>query len=300
MISLKRLLVATDGSSAAEQAALFTGRLASRFGGDVDVVSVVPERSVVTTAWLGMAPEMPAAEFGSDSSIEQAHRVGAEAASLVKQGGCDEVTSTVEIGDPARTIVAVADKRDTDAIVMGRRGTGNVAGLLLGSVSTKVSHLSDRTVITVRDDDRESVERVLAAVDGSEHSLRAVDLAAALASAYKAPLELLHVVSLTTMVPFGMGGIDSFEYGRRDDSMRDRGVQYLAQAKEKAWQSNVEATVAIESGDPAAHIVEHATAIGADVICVGRRGLGNVTGLLLGSVSHKVAHLADHTVVTVR
>ncbi len=300
MVSLRRLLVATDGSSAAEQAALFAGRLASRTGGSVKTLSVVPEHSVVSAAWLGLAPEMPASALSDESAIEEARRVAAEAESLVKRSGSGEVVASVEIGDPARTIVTVADAHRADAIVMGRRGTGNVGGLLLGSVSTKVSHLTDRTVVTVRDDDREGIERILVAVDGSEHALRAVELAAVLASAYKAPLEIVHIVSLTTMVPFGMSGPDSFEYGRLEDSLRTRADQYLAQAKEKAWQANVEATVAVESGDPATHIVEHAAELGADVICIGRRGLGNVTGLLLGSVSHKVAHLADQTVVTVR
>jgi nucleotide-binding universal stress UspA family protein len=300
MVGIRDLLVATDGSTAAEQAALFAGRMASRLNGSIRVVSVVPERSVVTTAWLGMAPEMPAAAFGVDAALEEATRLSEAAASVAKEAGCPEVVSTVEIGDPARTIVSVAESCDADAIVLGRRGTGGVGGLLLGSVSTKVSHLSDRTVITVRENDLEGVERVLVAVDGSEHSLRAVEVGADLASAYKAPLELLHVVSMTTLVPLGMSGADGFEYGRLEDSMQARAELYLAQAKEKAWQSGVEASTAIQLGDPATHVVSHAAKIGADTICVGRRGLGNVTGLLMGSVSHKIAHLADQTVITVR
>lgn len=297
MVSLRRLLLAADGSPAADQAALFAGRLASLFEGSVEVLSVVPERSVVTTAWLGMAPEMPVAALGADSALEQANRVSQAAASEAKRG-C-EAGWSVEIGEPARTIVSVAESLDADAIVMGRRGTGNVSGLLLGSVSTKVCHLTDRTVITVRGEDAE-VERVLVAVDGSEHSARAVDLGIAIAGAYRAELDLLHVVSMTALVPFGLGGIDNYEYGRLEDTMRAEGEQYLAEAQKLAGAADVEAKTSIELGDPPSHIVRHAFNTDADLICIGRRGLGNVKGLLLGSVSHKVAHIAEQTVVTVR
>jgi nucleotide-binding universal stress UspA family protein len=299
MVSLQRLLLAADGSPASDQAACFAGRLASRFAGRVEVLSVVPERSVVTTAWLGMAPEMPVAALGADSALEQASRVSQAAASEVKRGGCGEVGWSVEIGEPARTIVSVADSLDADAIVMGRRGTGNISGLLLGSVSTKVCHLTDRTVITVRGEDAE-IERVLVAVDGSDHSARAVDVGIALAGAYRASLDLLHVVSMTALVPFGLGGVDNYEYGRLEDTMRTEGEQYLLEASKMAEAADIEATTSIELGDPASHIVRHAFNTKADLICVGRRGLGNVKGLLLGSVSHKVAHIAEQTVVTVR
>jgi nucleotide-binding universal stress UspA family protein len=61
-----------------------------------------------------------------------------------------------------------------------------------------------------------------------------------------------------------------------------------------------EAVATVELGDPATHIVSHAANADVDLICVGRRGLGNVGGLLLGSVSHKVSHIAGQTVATVQ
>lgn len=300
MISMRRLLVAADGSASADQAALFAGRLASRFGAKVDVISVVPKSSAIAAAWLGMAPEMPATAFGTDSALEQAKRISQSAASDAKRGGCRHVSWSVEIGDPARTVVSVADGLNADAIVMGRRGTGNMSGLLLGSVSTKVSHLSERTVMTVRGECREPIGRVLAAVDGSEHSLRAAQLAIALCETYEAKLELLHVVSMTAMVPFGLGGVDSFEYDRLEDSMLATAEQYLVRVQDLASAAGVEAVATVELGDPATHIVSHAANADVDLICVGRRGLGNVRGLLLGSVSHKVSHIAGQTVATVQ
>ena len=55
-----------------------------------------------------------------------------------------------------------------------------------------------------------------------------------------------------------------------------------------------------EEGDPARVIAEHAGLHKVDLIVMGRRGLGGLEGLLLGSVSHKVAQLAPCACLTVR
>jgi nucleotide-binding universal stress UspA family protein len=53
-------------------------------------------------------------------------------------------------GYAAREIVNDAIEVDADVIVMGSRGRGDIAGLLLGSTAHKVIHLSDRPVLVVR------------------------------------------------------------------------------------------------------------------------------------------------------
>ena len=55
----------------------------------------------------------------------------------------------------------------------------------------------------------------------------------------------------------------------------------------------------VEVGDPASVIVNMARTRNADLIVLGRRGLGTLTGLLLGSVSHKVIQLANRPCLTV-
>ena len=53
-------------------------------------------------------------------------------------------------GRPADTIVAAAERDKADMIVMGSRGFSDLKGLLLGSVSHKVSHLAPCTCVTVK------------------------------------------------------------------------------------------------------------------------------------------------------
>jgi nucleotide-binding universal stress UspA family protein len=56
----------------------------------------------------------------------------------------------------------------------------------------------------------------------------------------------------------------------------------------------------VKRGQPARTIVSTAEEVQADAIVLGSRGLGDVSGLLLGSVSHKVASLAKCNVITVK
>ena len=64
--------------------------------------------------------------------------------------GAGEVERMIEIGDPTRRILAAAKARDVNLIVMGSRGLGDFKGLMLGSVSHKVSHAAECTCVTVR------------------------------------------------------------------------------------------------------------------------------------------------------
>jgi nucleotide-binding universal stress UspA family protein len=75
-------------------------------------------------------------------------RVVAEAAKRVVERGGHVDETKVLVGSPAQQIVEYAREHDADVIVMGRRGLGDVSGLLMGSVSHKVGHLTDATLVT--------------------------------------------------------------------------------------------------------------------------------------------------------
>ena len=70
------------------------------------------------------------------------------AARIVRSNGGTVGHEAVEIGNTAQEITAYADRVNAHSIVMGRRGLGDIEGLLLGSVSHRVGHLSHRTLIT--------------------------------------------------------------------------------------------------------------------------------------------------------
>lgn len=298
----RSLLLAVDGSANATAAAAFAADLAGKLGARTMVAAVVPEHVVMGPSWVELLSQIETADAVElQRSMKDATEICRRALAAFDDG--EAVEWTVEVGDPADAIVSLADRYRADAIVMGRRGTGNLSGLLLGSVSTKVSHLTDRTVATVRADGHPAIERVLVAVDGSVHSDRAVVFAAELAAACNASLVILNVVPTTVMISTLATSppLAATELAGWTDHLVGAGEEIVQRAMAGAAASGApDATALVEAGHPATVIVDRAADADVDVICIGRRGLGNVRGLLLGSVSHAVAHQATQTVITVR
>jgi nucleotide-binding universal stress UspA family protein len=99
------------------------------------------EREVVPRMGL-VADESPDdANAQVQAAVDELIRAG------VKASG--EVRNTI-YGHAAREIIDDARAHNADVIVMGSRGRGDLAGLVLGSTAHKVIHLSDRQVLVVR------------------------------------------------------------------------------------------------------------------------------------------------------
>ena len=149
------------------------------------------------------------------------------------------------------------------------------------------------------------VETILVPTDGSVHAEKAVAFAADIALKYGAAIILLHVLSDpgSGRVPGEMRALARLEHIR----ITERDIRQ-ASANEVLRHADTEARShgatrierVIEEGDPTRRILAFAKAREADLIVMGSRGLGDLQGLLLGSVSHKVGHLAECTCITVR
>jgi nucleotide-binding universal stress UspA family protein len=103
---------------------------------------------------LTVQPQISAIGFISKSLIEEHQRRGADdalapARAVMKRSKIDARTY-MAIGEPAATIVAFAKKHRCYAIVMGSRGQGPIAGLMLGSVAAKVIYLAPCPVTVVK------------------------------------------------------------------------------------------------------------------------------------------------------
>ena len=73
-----------------------------------------------------------------------------EAEGIAREKGVEKIQRTLEDGDPAKAILDCAKRVAANLIVMGSRGLNDLKGLLVGSVSHKVSHLAECTCVTVR------------------------------------------------------------------------------------------------------------------------------------------------------
>ncbi len=136
----KKILVAVDHSPAADQAVEYTLNLAKLMGAQVLVVHAYPK----IPDFLG--------EPNLSQTIARHLERGEELVNpIVERFQTEGVEAIPEIleGPPADAILRVADARDTDLIVMGARGLGSVASLLLGSVSQKVIAHANCPVLVV-------------------------------------------------------------------------------------------------------------------------------------------------------
>ncbi len=146
---------------------------------------------------------------------------------------------------------------------------------------------------------------LLVPVDGSEHAKRAVLAAAEMAQRYDATLTLIHVLtqSGSLAVPKELKAYSELEHVRisEQDLIENAGKEILRNAETLARNNGVKSCdVMLRSGDPATLIADYVKTKGVDLIVMGRRGLGDLAGIFLGSVSHKVAQATDCDCLTVK
>jgi nucleotide-binding universal stress UspA family protein len=135
------------------------------------------------------------------------------------------------------------------------------------------------------------MKKILVATDGSENGRHALDEALELAESSRAAVTILYVRHAPAPV---LG--DPF-YQRALTAELRKANETVAVATAVAHEMHVEAEAEVLEGDPADRILELARARDVDLIVVGSRGLGSLTGALLDSVSSDVVHGADRPVL---
>ncbi len=172
--------------------------------------------------------------------------------------------------------------------------------------------------------------KILCSTDGSDHSNKALDLAIDLAKKYDAALIILHVPhrsenidalqrfteieGLAQQVNTEKRRLQSIDPGLNlatGSAFHDSGIspgllvevgQHIIDgAKGRAEQNGLENVDArLEGGDPADSILRCINEENIDCVVMGSRGLSDIKGLFLGSVSHKIANHATCTCITVK
>lgn len=138
------------------------------------------------------------------------------------------------------------------------------------------------------------MDKFLVAIDDSEISSKVIDFACNLATKQGAELYLVHVTREERQVTKTI-------WMQVEEVFLHLATEILASASKRASEAGVEKiTTEILSGDPARAIVEFAAQTQVSAIILGSHGQGQISGLLLGSVSFKVLSLASCTVIVVR
>ena len=134
------------------------------------------------------------------------------------------------------------------------------------------------------------MNRILIAVDFSEHSLHALDVALALAQQLGAQLHLVHALH----VPREAGASGWWA------SLRAQAVRGLNEYVERADAAGVKCVIHLSNEHPIAAILGLIDELGADLLVIGSRGRTGLPHVLLGSVAERAIRLAPCPVITVK
>ena len=145
----KKILVGLDGSSHGIDATRAAIELAKTFGSELHLLTVT--RPYKVSAKLRQYLEAENL-LGEPKYVldDMTSSIVADAKEIAGDSGLENVKTIVREGKPARTLLEYAKDNGIDLVVVGSRGVGEVDSALLGSVSQKVSLLSDCTVLIVR------------------------------------------------------------------------------------------------------------------------------------------------------
>jgi nucleotide-binding universal stress UspA family protein len=270
-----------DGSSDAADALSAAGRAAERIGGRLRVVSTWTS----PTTWGRPSPVI---DGMPDLEIAQAAAI---------RSGLGDLDVPVEriVRDGWAGPALVQESRDADLLVVGRRGHGGFPGLLLGSVSMHcVAHAPCPVLVVPPRGVRPSAgsARIVVGVDGSHGSQIALRLALRTAELTDARLDVVTVWTYPQqrMEPYPVPRAEM------EEQARERQREAIAKAIGSRLPDRILQHVV--EGHPAGALLEES--VDADLLVVGSRGRGEISGTVFGSVSLACAEHARVPVLVAR
>lgn len=282
-----KILFATDGSEPAGGAVQFLAALPLPRGTAIHALTVADSLTSWDPEWVRASQE------------DQAMQLLKQAADALSREGVT-VTPVIGGGQAAREILRVADEFDADLIVVGSHGFTGLAGFVLGSVARNVAHHARRPVLVARAPEP-PLQRVVLAVDESEHAANAADFTASFPLPADAEILVTHVVRPLRRRP-GAAHVSPEDCERLEHRLRhDRHsaaqelVERVAGPLRKRWH----VIPLVREGDPAAQILALADETQANLVIAGARGVSLLEGMTVGSVADRLLKHADCSVLVV-
>lgn len=281
------IIVGIDGSEDSTRALRWAAAEAQRRGGRLKILTAY------TLTWPPEAFGYPGPS--PDYTREPFERIVAEAIAQARAfaPGLD-VTGAAVLGEPGSELVEAS--RSAAMVVVGNRGHGGFASLLLGSVSQQVATHATVPVVVVRGRAGLAGEPIVVGVDASPSAQQVIELAFEQAQQRGSALTAVRTYTL----PIPPRGADTPPLLYDQDAVREAAAGELHSAlapwREKYPAVAVQAVIGLES--PAQYLVERSH--GAALLIVGSRGHGALAGTLLGSVGLQLLHHADCPVMIVR
>jgi len=254
-------------------------------------------RLVSAYRWVPSAGAAPMYIDNAWVSIDELRKLAADNVERAREQLAEvdgSVETTGEAVDGSASDVLVRESDSAAIVVLGSRQLGATGSFLLGSVGTAVAARAGCPVVVTRGPAGYPAEgaRVVVGVDGSPASQPVLEFAFEEAS--------LHGVALTAVLCWRPSPLrPSTWLGQGAERARQQAEVWLSEAL-AGWREkfpDVEVASHVHDGQPVPTLVEESTA--QYLLVVGKRGLGQVAGTVLGSVSQGVLHNATCPVAVV-
>lgn len=284
---IKEILVGTDGTAASQAAVRWAAIEAYRLRRVLRITHVFD--------WEWRSARFDGGAGTIDVSRQVADAVVAEASAQARAAAPDvQLVMDTLIGNPAAQLLAAAD--DIDLVVLGSRGRGGFASLLLGSVSQRVATHAHCPVVVVRGRGDVVEGPVAVGVDDSPAADNVLATAFEAAAGRGAVLAVIRTYLPPPPLWMAKVPVAEFDSSEEDAAERLRVEELLAPWRRKYPDVTVEVMVSHDS--PAAVLtgVSHV----AQLVVVGSRGHGDIAGTLLGSTGLQLLHHADCPVLIAR
>lgn len=292
MSPLKHILIATDLSSPARQAADRAVRLARTSGARLQLVHVLNAGEAARLHPL----------LGTDTAFEATlaeqtrHELKTLAGELAAAHHID-VEPTLMQGTVVDEIGREAERTPADLVAIGARGAGFMRRLMFGSTAERLLRKSVRPMLVVKQRAHEPYQRVLVALDFSAWSNPLIELAQRVAP--RAHLVLLSAYDVPYLGRMRLAGATDAKIEVYRERARKSAKQQLHAMATAAGLASADWTPCLRHADPSLAIVEQEIEQACDLIVVGKHGRTVMEDLLLGSVtSHVLAESVGDVLVS--
>lgn len=284
-----RVLLATDLSTQAEKARALVGRLSLPVDSSVHVVYAIEPMGVTAFG------SVPILNLRGHTQHELRAAVETFAAPLRSPDRSLEIA--LPVGRAADVIVAEAERFAAELVVVGNRGRGGIASMLLGSVSAEVIDRAPCPVLVARGG---TLSRILLADDGSESAAVGAQVIADLPVLRALPVRVVSVTDFpfpypADVDPSAVAAARNYQEllprlrSEHERIARERAISLASMGIAATWETR--------EGDAAAEIIRAAEKDSSDLIVIGSRGQTGLTRFVIGSVARAVLFHAPCSVL---
>ncbi len=279
-----KILAATDFSTRSQRALRRAGLVARDIAAELTLIHVVDDDqpSEIFELERREAQRYLEEQMGSIAELRGLH--------------CE---SAVVAGDPFDGILKAAEARSVDLVVMGAHRKQLLRDIFVGTTVERVIRTGPCPVLMVNAEVEHSYKKVMAAVDMSEPSARAIKTARQIGLIGDTSLSLVHgfdAFAKGKMANAGIGKDEIASYVEQERLVADRELAAFLEANDFGVDSW---SLRIKEGGPVEAIMQAIKEVAPDLLVIGTHGRSGLIKVLLGSVTESILRSVDVDVLAV-